>query len=278
MQIIKAPVSRFKRKVVDTAFKSGSIYEKRRIEKEGYPWSYITSSHDSRGSVQDRGVLEFSIAPMALGFNLDAFLRKRKNAIVFEIGCGRGVLLTNFRERYKNNIAKTVGLDLYNFVIHKHNKQHINELLTGDARVVRFPKSDLIVSQWTAGYIRNTNFLLKKIENALKPGGVALIHFNCEGVSGMSYENDKRVTPLLKYIAKVKKIGNSSVKAIVINKKIINGFMNSGIEDNLKGRMPSGMKDSFEWKSIGGGGPSWIHLLGDPLILIQKPKKKEIVA
>ncbi len=267
MRVIKAPVSIFKKKVVERAFKPDSVFEKRRIEKEGYSWSYITRSHDSRGSIIDRGVLQFSIVPMALGFNLDAFLRKKKNAIVFEIGCGRGLLLAGLRQRYKKNIAKTVGLDIYNYVLKKDN---LDELLIGDARVVRFPKADLVVSQWTAGYIRNTNFLLKKIENVLRPGGVALIHFNCHGVSGMSYENEKRAKSLLKHLAKVKKIGNSTVKAVEVDKKIINGFMNTSTGDSLKGRMPPGMKDYFPWKSVGGAGPSWVYLLGDPLILIQR--------
>lgn len=55
------------------------------------------------------------------------------------------------------------------------------QFLRGDAVLRPFPKSDIIVSQWTLGYAGHPLFLVKKAAGALKANGWALLGFNSRG-------------------------------------------------------------------------------------------------
>ncbi len=52
------------------------------------------------------------------------------------------------------------------------------ELMAGDALKANLPKSDLMLAIWGLGYVGHPDYMARKIANALKPGGVALLHFN----------------------------------------------------------------------------------------------------
>ena len=58
------------------------------------------------------------------------------------------------------------------------NKRFFDELIEGDALSEPFPRADVILSQYALGCIGHPDFMLRKVAEALLPGGEAFLHLN----------------------------------------------------------------------------------------------------
>jgi len=285
MRVIKAPISKFKRRVTRRAFVT-----RRNVGR--WPASLFEARHQARtapmeiGDVKKhRGLIEFAVIPVSLGFDLDGFMAGKRKAVVFEIGCGGGNLLAGLKGRYHNNIGRVIGLSMHNDV-GKAASALIDELRVGDALVAGFPKADVIVSQMSLGYIRDPNFLLKKIENALKPGGVALLHYDQQNAKHYSAASTGGKKPsyytlsghhganfdnFFERLARTGRIGNSSIKIVRPDPEIISRLKEGNAPAIIREMaLDEGalMNPWYRWRSC------LEDMKKDPLILILKPKKK----
>jgi len=59
--------------------------------------------------------------------------------------------------------------------------QSSRHYIFGDVLKKPFPKSDIIFSTFSLGYIGNTGFMAKKVADALKEDGIAVLHVNTRG-------------------------------------------------------------------------------------------------
>ncbi len=97
-----------------------------------------------------------------------------------------------------------------------------DEKIAGDALREPIPKSDLILSNWTLGYVGHPDYMTRKIAQALKPGGMAVLHFNSflsEGKQVPRFSNFLDLLVQGKII-----IPNCEVKAVKVDGKINKSF------------------------------------------------------
>jgi ubiquinone/menaquinone biosynthesis C-methylase UbiE len=114
-------------------------------------------------------------------------LRNRKHATVLEIGVGNGYLLKDVKERFRQNVIQTIGVDITDEFIQADTRKFIDRMIVGDALRLPFPKADVIISVYTLSYIGHPDYMLKKIAEALKPGGEAFLHLSTAPYSSLLY-------------------------------------------------------------------------------------------
>lgn len=116
--------------------------------------------------------------------DLNAFIqsKKGKDFVVTDIGSGHGLMLKEIKEKFSENNPKTVSMDLKDFTA-PQNKSFIDELILGDVLEAEIPKSDLIFSTVSLSFIGHPDFMVNKIAEALKPGGLAIIGTTNESVT-----------------------------------------------------------------------------------------------
>lgn len=169
-----------------------------------------------REFMSDRDMYHYLGLELHFKFDSVVFLTKIARGgspVVTEIGGGRGNAIKQLTDE-----TRKCGI---NIVAH-------NIALPNDALRVAFPKSDLILSQWALGYVGHPDFMTRKIADTLKPGGVALLHFNSRGALQQfdSYGYEKKVkSPFLdRLVSRREKLENCKVVAHKLKENVESGL------------------------------------------------------
>lgn len=108
-------------------------------------------------------------------------LNGRRKCVVFEIGAGYGGALGTM---YLDPTIAAIHdkIELHGLDIFKPKEAPGIIWHHGSALTSQFPKSDIIFSQVTAGYVGQFGFLAKKTAQSLHSGGIAVLHVNKYGM------------------------------------------------------------------------------------------------
>lgn len=134
------------------------------------------------------------------GVDLDQEISKKINATAIEIGTGHGNVIAYLKLHCSKNIGKTISMDLQSS-LSEDARKHIDEEILGDVLKEPIPKADFIFSNWTLGYVGHPDYMTRKIAEALKPNGIALLHFNSkltESNTKISFFLDTKLFAILK--------------------------------------------------------------------------------
>jgi len=110
--------------------------------------------------------------------SLEESLAARKKPAVLEIGFGAGEFGAQLKRKYGKRVGSLVGVDVSKKHLGLLRRRLFDKVIKGDALRVPFPRADMIVSMYSLGYVGHPDFMLKKISNALLPGGEAFLHLN----------------------------------------------------------------------------------------------------
>ncbi|MDD5147852.1 MAG: hypothetical protein PHH08_00125 [Candidatus ainarchaeum sp.] len=106
-------------------------------------------------------------------------IRARGKCSFFEIGSGLGnALLPLLLRRNWRKLGGKVSAQGIDILHPQEDALAKKAIRIGNALSRPFPKSDIIFSVWSLGYIGQTGFMLRKIGSALNPGGLAVLHIN----------------------------------------------------------------------------------------------------
>lgn len=109
---------------------------------------------------------------------------ERGRCIIFEIGPGSGgfksTMALHAELNRRSSKIEILGLDIFPT---KKTSRHTG-YSHGNVISKPFPKSDVIYSAWTLGYVGHFGFMLHKIAKALNSGGIAVVQINSTGPNG----------------------------------------------------------------------------------------------
>lgn len=173
---------------------------------------------------RDRGLSDYARLEKQFGFNILGFMKQKAlsgKAVATEIGAGRANTLVALRDGFgkaKRN-AVTFNIDVAGSRIFQALRGI--RLLKGDALRIaskaKIPKSDLIISIWALEYIGHPDYMARKIAEALKPGGVAVLHFGIANPFSLESMELNNWSPYLDNLARGKeKLSGCEAKVYVV--------------------------------------------------------------
>lgn len=164
-------------------------------KKRQFTAAKLKNARDWRSMARHRGIKEYDLLFASIGIPPLQKLIKDKiiqkgSCQVFEIGSGHGNTLRELRSTVnpkEGNLSLT-GMDAYSFpsIVHTYSKKKSYEIadvnsIHGNILTKPFPKSDIIISLWTLGYVGHFGYVAKKVGDALNPTGCAILHINARG-------------------------------------------------------------------------------------------------